>query len=83
MNNDNFLKIANTLLELKKNVDENLYFRVTVNGMIIVGTIWKRQNWSYSKKTIIARSSICNLTDKETERFITVIKNKLKEKDQN
>lgn len=80
MNNDNFLKIANALLELKKNVDENLYFRVITNGMITVGTILKRPDWSYSKKTIIAKSSIYNLTDKETERFITAVKNKLKEK---
>lgn len=82
MNNDNFLKIFNTLRELKEKVDKDLYFRVTENGVIIVGTTFiKEGRWGkYSHRQIIAKTSFYKLSDEETKRFITTVENKLKTK---
>lgn len=82
MNNDNFLKIFNTLRELKEKVDKDLYFRVTETGVITVGTTFiKEGRWGkYSRRQIIAKTSFYNLSDEETKRFITTVENKLKTK---
>lgn len=82
MNNDNFLKIFNTLCEFKENVDKDLYFRVTENGVITVGTTFiKEGRWGkYSCRQIIAKTSFYKLSDDEAKRFITIVENKLKTK---
>lgn len=82
MNNDNFLKVFNTLREFKEKVDKDLYFRVTENGVITVGTTFiKEGRWGkYSRRQIIAKTSFYKLSDEETKRFITVVENKLKTK---
>ena len=82
MTNDNFLKIFNTLRELKEKVDKDLYFRVTENGVITVGTTFIREGrcGKYTCRQIIAKTSLYKLSDTETKRFITIVENKLKTK---